>query len=79
MHLEVNINRKNMRNLATRTLLIGMGVAVAYGPCSAQQNEFKKYVWPGFAAQMNGSNTNATKYYATYQKTYVRPLPRLPQ
>ena len=35
---------------------------------SIDQTEFKKYVWPALAAQMSGSNTNADKYYPTYQK-----------
>ena len=35
---------------------------------SIDQSEFKKYVWPALAVQMSGSNTNADKYYATYQK-----------
>lgn len=35
---------------------------------SIDQGEFKKYVWPALAAQMTGTNTNAEKYYVTYQK-----------
>jgi hypothetical protein len=35
---------------------------------SIDQAEFKKYVWPGMASQMSGSNTNAEKYYGTFQK-----------
>ncbi len=35
---------------------------------SIDQVEFKKYMWPSLAAQMTGTNTNAAKYYVTYQK-----------
>ena len=35
---------------------------------SVDQPEFKKYVWPGLAAQMSGSNMSADKYYPTFQK-----------
>lgn len=35
---------------------------------SIDQVEFKKYMWPSLAAQMTGTNTNADKYYVTYQK-----------
>lgn len=35
---------------------------------SVDQPEFKKYLWPGFAMNMSGSNMNADKYYPTYQK-----------
>lgn len=35
---------------------------------SIDQGEFKKYVWPALAGQMTGTNTNAEKYYVTYQK-----------
>ena len=40
----------------------------ALAKLSIDQSEFKKYVWPTLAAQMSGSNTNADKYYLTYQK-----------
>jgi hypothetical protein len=32
------------------------------------QSEFKKYVWPTFAARMSGSNIGADQYYQTFQK-----------
>ncbi|HZT69414.1 MAG TPA: hypothetical protein VFC10_06665 [Terriglobia bacterium] len=35
---------------------------------SIEQTEFKKYIWPALAVQMTGTNTNADKYYPTYQK-----------
>ncbi len=35
---------------------------------SIDKSEFKKYVWPGLAAQMSGSNSSADKYYPTYLK-----------
>ncbi len=35
---------------------------------SIDQSEFKKYVWPRLATQMSGTNTNADKYYTTFQK-----------
>ena len=41
----------------------------ALNKLSIDQSEFKKYVWPGLAAHMSGSNNSADKYYTTYQKT----------
>jgi hypothetical protein len=36
---------------------------------SIDQAEFKKYIWPGIAAQVSGSNMNAEKYYGVYAKS----------
>ena len=35
---------------------------------SIDQSEFKRYLWPRLSTQMSGTNTNADKYYTTFQK-----------
>ncbi len=47
---------------------LGTKDQVTLSKLSIDQAEFKKYIWPALAVQMIGSNTNAEKYYPTYEK-----------